>query len=716
MSFKFFLIVILLIMVTLIGFIKETFSQTTSFEKHYISTSFSEGTEVFAFDINQDGHMDFLSTCNGDGGKVAWWENNGYHEFIEHTVDDGLDRTRSVRAADLNEDGDIDIVVAAWAGNTVRWYENDGNENWTMHYVDDNFIGAHTIDIKDVNDDGRPDVLCSSFDMSAADSEIAWWENNMPDTNWTKHVISTRFKQSPFIHGADIDGDDDMDILACGELNGEVYWWKNDGNQNWTENMISSSFSKAHTVFARDIDLDGDMDVIGAACMSSKIAWWENDGSQNFTYHSMGILAGALWFDAADLDNDGDRDLYGGGQGANKLVWFENDGSTNFSRYDFDDTFTQAFSVVHADFDNDNDTDLVAIGYMSNQISWFENKLINPNLYDKPECVVYDQVYDRYIVANIGDGSLVETDTSNNASYWIHGYEILYGMCIADGILYTSDGDTLFGFHLATGNEIMAMKIINYNNLDGMCTDGNGFLYVIDTWGRILKVDLEAETYEELVSTGLPDWPQDCVYDPFNDRIVVAAYQASAPIVSVDPETGEITTLTTNSVGRYDGITIDQFGNFYFATHIGGGRVHKYPNDFSDYTTVALGMGEPTGLNYNQQNNILAVPSFNHHTVYFIPINPIGLAEPLAGDKIEFSIYPNPCSGKASLRYQISGTKNLKSELFDISGQKITDLFEQACASGAYNIDINLSAFPPGLYLVRLTSENGMAVRKLVVR
>ena len=715
MSFKFLLIVIMLILGALFGFIKESFSQSTSFEKHIITANFTQGTEVFACDINQDGHMDFLSSGNGGGGQVAWWENNGYHEFIKHTVATGLDRARSVCAADLNDDGEIDIVVAAWAGNTIRWYENDGSENWTMHYVDDNFIGAHTVDIKDVNDDGRPDVLCSSFDISAADSEIAWWEN-MPDTNWTKHVISTRFKQSPFIYGEDMDGDDDLDILACGELTGEVYWWENDGNQYWTEHMISDNFSKVHTVFMRDIDLDGDMDVIGAACMSSKIAWWENDGSQDFTYNSMGTLAGALWFDAADLDNDGDRDLYGGGQGAAKLVWWENDGNTSFSRYNFDDPFTQTFSVVHADFDNDNDTDLVAIGYMSNELSWFENKLLNPNLYDKPECVVYDETSDRYIVANIGNGSLVETDTANNASYWLHGYEILYGMCIENGILYTSDGDTLFGFHLGTGNEVLAMKIINYNNLDGMCTDGNGFLYVIDTWGRILKVDLQAETYEELVSSGLPDWPQDCVYDPFNNRIVVAAYQASAPIVSVDPETGEITTLTTNSVGRYDGITIDQYGNFYFATHIGGGRVHKYPNDFSDYTAVALGMGEPTGLNYNQQDNILAVPSFNQHTVHFIPINQTGLAEPLPAGGIEFFIYPNPCSGKTSLRYQISESRNQKSELFDITGHKVIDLFDHEYPPGTYNIDIDLSAIPPGLYLVRLTSGNDMVVRKLVVR
>lgn len=715
MSFRYLFMILGLIIFAFVSLVKESFSQSTSFDKHIVTTSYAEGTEVSACDINQDGLADFISVGKGEGGNICWWKNNGYLEFEKNTVDLDLNSTRSARADDLDDDGDIDIVVAAWSGNSVTWHENDGNENWTRHYVDTNFIGAHTIDIKDVNDDGSLDVLCSSFDMSTAYSEIAWWEND-GNQNWTKHVISTRFKQSPFIFGEDIDSDGDMDILACGELLGEVYWWENDGNQVWTEHEIDSQFPKAHTVFARDIDQDGDMDIIGAACMSSSIAWWENDGNQDWTKHPMGTLAGALWFDCADLDNDGDNDLYGGGQGASRLVWWENDGSSNFTRYDFDDPFSQTFAVVHADFDNDTDNDLVAIGYMNNQISWFSNNLIQPNLYTKPECVVYDDIFDRYIVANIGNGSLVETDTLNNSSYWVHGYEILYGMCIDNGILYTSDGDTLFGFHLATGNEVMAMKIINYNNLDGMTADGNGNLFVIDTWGRLLKVDLEAQTYEELVNQGLPDWPQDCVYDPINNRIVIAAYQSSAPIVAVDPETGEITTLSTNSVGRYDGITIDQNGNFYLASHVGGGRVYKYPNDFSSAPeTIAYGLGEPTGLNYNQDDNILAVPSFNQDTVYFLRITTTTVAEPRDHGVLDVDIYPNPCSGKLHIIIHESDGLSLKTELFDQTGKHLGWFASEETGTSTIYTELDLSNYPNGTYFIRFTSGKKTAAKKLIV-
>jgi hypothetical protein len=262
----------------------------------------------------------------------------------------------------------------------------------------------------------------------------------------------------------------------------------------------------------------------------------------------------------------------------------------------------------------------------------------------------------------------------------------------------------------------MALHLGAYNNLDGICTDGNGYLYVIDTWGRIFKVDIAEESFEVLVSSGLPDWPQDCVYDPFEDRIVVAAFQASAPVVAVDPNTGEVTTLTTNSVGRYDGITIDQYGNFYFSTFVAGGRVHKYPHDFSDYSVVASGLGEPTGLCYNQDDNILAVPSFNQHTVHFIQMSTIGLNDQQAPGNIDFIIYPNPNNGKASLKYQLTEKSMLNTALYDQNGRKLDDLLEFESAPGSHEIKLDMSPYPAGVYMLQMRTEKACTAKKLVVR
>lgn len=355
-------------------------SATTQIEfyQHQLTNTYTKGCDVIAIDLDQDGDMDIIAVNSSINAEISWWNNNGTNEFTKVTIRDDLYKLRSVRAEDINDDQHIDLVVAIYGENKIIYLENNGDESFTDYTVDANFVGAHTIDIKDVNNDGKLDILCSGFDFYYHNGEIAWWENDgISPIGWTKNLISDRFQQSPFVYGEDMDGDGDMDVIACGELNDEILWWENDGDENFTEHMVDSIMNGIHTVFARDVDLDGDMDILGAACIGSQIAWYENNGSQTFIKHNLGYFAGALWLDAVDLDNDGDRDLIGAPQGANQLAWWENNGNQQFIKHNFTSTFTQSFCVVPAMMDNDNDTDLIAIGWQSNTISWFENNLDN---------------------------------------------------------------------------------------------------------------------------------------------------------------------------------------------------------------------------------------------------------------------------------------------------------------------------------------------------
>jgi hypothetical protein len=204
--------------------------------------------------------------------------------------------------------------------------------------------------------------------------------------------------------------------------------------------------------------------------------------------------------------------------------------------------------------------------------------------------------------------------------------------------------------------------------------------------------------------------------------IVVAAYEANAPIVGVDIETGEITTLSTYSVGRYDGITIDQYGNFYLGSHSGSGKVYKYPHDFSDRTLLTYGNGQVTGLHYNQEDNILAIPSFDKDTVFFMPIVQTGISIPSVQGKIDFDVFPNPAKGRFEVRppdfaRSHKGKKTsgiVKIELMDVAGRSKGTLFE-----GALNKDqlsFETSGYDPGAYLLRVSSKNKTAVKKIILQ
>ncbi len=74
-------------------------------------------------------------------------------------------------------------------------------------------------------------------------------------------------------------------------------------------------------------------------------------------------------------------------------------------------------------------------------------------------------------------------------------------------------------FDLETTLQIDTIPIPIVGNCDGMTYAGNDQLFVIDTWGRIYRVNLATGYKNMFVSSGLTAWTQDCVYDEVNNRL-----------------------------------------------------------------------------------------------------------------------------------------------------------------------------------------------------
>lgn len=94
--------------------------------------------------------------------------------WVEHTVDGDFYDARSVYAADVDGDGDMDVLGAARYSNEITWWENaDGTGTaWVEHTVDGDFYEAYSVYAADVDGDGNMDVLGAAC---VAD-DITWWD------------------------------------------------------------------------------------------------------------------------------------------------------------------------------------------------------------------------------------------------------------------------------------------------------------------------------------------------------------------------------------------------------------------------------------------------------------------------------------------------------------------------------------------------------------
>ena len=126
------------------------------------SGSFSFIEDLGAADIDHDGDTDLLVA---DSSDLTWHENlDGAFDFsgAEYPLAPG--NFRAVKVADLDADGDLDVVAGGTAGLAaiLIWLENDGTPRdggWTSHPLAVPYEQTMAIDVADLNLDGHLDIV-----------------------------------------------------------------------------------------------------------------------------------------------------------------------------------------------------------------------------------------------------------------------------------------------------------------------------------------------------------------------------------------------------------------------------------------------------------------------------------------------------------------------------------------------------------------------------
>jgi hypothetical protein len=353
-----------------------------SFEGHVISGSAMGAESVYAADLDGDDDIDVLSASTNDD-KIVWYENDGAQppSFAPHPITANADEAHSVFAADLDGDGDIDVLSASGRDNKIAWYRNDGNPFpfFETRVISTSALGARSVYAEDIDGDGDLDVLSAS----PVDDKVAWYENNGAATPvFTERILTTSANGAWAVHTGDVDGDGDMDILSASSFDRTIAWYENEGGvpPAFTPHFISINDNGARSVYAKDVDGDGDLDVLSAAHLDNKVAWYENNGAHNpeFVGHDLSLTSlDARSVFAADLNNDGKMDLLSASAGDNKIAWYRNEGQKVFTELYVSFNPVNGLRQLRAgDVENDGDIDLIVM--TKSILFWLENDGLSP--------------------------------------------------------------------------------------------------------------------------------------------------------------------------------------------------------------------------------------------------------------------------------------------------------------------------------------------------
>jgi len=260
--------------------------------------------------------------------------------------------------------------------------------NFLEYTIDDNTHGVGSIYSSDLDGDNDLDVVAASLE----DNQIIWWRNDGGNPIvWTKYIVGNNVISAHSVYAADFNGDSLKDVVGAAYVGTPgVAWWRNNGGNpiSWTKFTVANNFINAHEVYVFDLDKDNDMDILGASSDLNRIAWWRNDGGDPLVWTEQILSSNvtlAKSVTAGDLDGDQDNDIIGASIANNDIIWWRNDGGQpiQWTQILIDGNFIGAHRVQAVDMDDDNDLDILGAAYLGHQISWWRNDGGDPIVWTK---------------------------------------------------------------------------------------------------------------------------------------------------------------------------------------------------------------------------------------------------------------------------------------------------------------------------------------------
>ena len=270
-------------------------------------------------DLDNDGDYDLI---NGPTGcdRMRVYQNDGAGNFTDRTAGSGLEDLPLGRRADLafdyDNDGDLDIFGNGWGPNDEdnELYRNNGN--WTFTRVHNGLTladGAQGASEGDYDNDGDLDLLLCSWTGENKTLRLFRNDGGISFTNVTNGMFDATddFGKQDGVTWADVDNDGWLDIhVQEGDLGGQGNAWLYINDQDGTFTLAPSvPQGPGFMAGFEDIDNDGDWDMVYAG--GDRI--YLNDGSGNFTASStfgLGTINDPRAVAFSDIDDDGDMDLF----------------------------------------------------------------------------------------------------------------------------------------------------------------------------------------------------------------------------------------------------------------------------------------------------------------------------------------------------------------------------------------------------------------------
>ncbi len=311
--------------------------------------------------------------------------------------------------------------------------------------------------------------------------------------------------------------------------------------------------------------------------------------------------------------------------------------------------------------------------------------------FENPECVTFDTLNNRYLVSSCGDDAIYSlySDGRRELFWQDDGIQVL-GNCIGGDTFYVSidyNPSAVVAFDLNTDQLLYELVVAGSRQLDGMTTDSSGHLFIGDgVFNRVYRVDLSDLSYDIYFAGTAVAGIQDIEFDPVNNRILTIGFNADSKLLALNLNSGSYQILVDPPVGQFDGLAVDNEGNYYLSswqTDI----VYRYGPGLTNPPEALFSF--PSGaanIEFNSRDDILILPMFD--------MNEVILMNLYADFSVDQNVGPAPLTANFEASSVLYETVDDWSWVFgdgqNGGGQSIQHVYTE-----------------PGLYDITVTADHG---------
>lgn len=268
------------------------------------------GLFIMSADFNNDGYDD-LACANEMQKQVNILFGTGVPTFTNIVTYSFNSRPTCIEYNDVDNDGKKDLIIGAKTMDTIYVMKGDGIGGFSIiNRFRPNLIAwpitVTSIGVADLNNDGNADLVINE---STQDSILVYTGNGTGQFNY--HSSLKNDLGSYNITLRDINSDGKIDLIAANGLNFNIF--KGDGNSGfslpsvYTPTVLLGPSSK---VAIADFNMDGLLDLVFSSVESDSSLIYIGHSNGTFTcelYLNFSILQADLL--SADFNNDGKPDL-----------------------------------------------------------------------------------------------------------------------------------------------------------------------------------------------------------------------------------------------------------------------------------------------------------------------------------------------------------------------------------------------------------------------